>query len=261
MKKKGPGQLAKYTECIQQLSIADMDCSLYLPPDYEQGSSRYPVIYVNGEIAVEKILTELVKSGVKTDFLLLSVKPASWNDDFTPWSAPAFCREEQAPQGRADVYLAKLIGEIKPYMDANFRTKPEPQDTALFGYSLGGLTAVYAIYMTDVFGAVGSLSGSLWYDGFCEYMESREPLRRDVRVYFSLGKKESASRNPRMGMVADCTERAYRSLKNMDVSFEWNDGGHFHEIEQRFVRAFAWWVEGGCKDALSYPSRPYRADS
>lgn len=237
-------------EClIQELQISGMNCRLYLPPGYDAGRERYPVIYVNGEIPMEETLTNTVKLGARTDFLLLSIKPESWNDDFTPWAAPAFRVGENAPRGRADAYLACLTEKIKPYVDTHYRTKPEPEYTALFGYSLGGLTAVYAIYKTDVFGAAASLSGSLWFDGFCEFMEREKPLRTDLRVYLSLGKKESHSKNPRMGKVAECTQRAReilaeqleRSDRYERLCFEWNEGGHFHDIEGRFARAIVWW--------------------
>ncbi|MDE7199499.1 MAG: alpha/beta hydrolase [Lachnospiraceae bacterium] len=244
---------------IQELQISGMDCRLYLPSDYDEGTKHYPTIYVNGEIPIEEILTELVENGGQTDFLLLSVKPSSWNDDFTPWTAAAFRKGEEAPAGRADDYLSCLVKEIKPYMDTCYRTKPEPEHTALSGYSLGGLTAVYALYKTDVFGSIASLSGSLWFDGFCDFMEREKPLRRDLQVYLSLGKKESRSKNPRMGMVAACTERAseilHRQLEAADahaegmdertgeVYFEWNEGGHFHDIEGRFVKAIIWWTQ------------------
>ena len=258
---------------IQELHIADMDCRLYLPPGYEEGSDRYPVSYVNGEVSIEGILTKLVEHGAQTDFLFLSIKPGSWNDDFTPWAAPAFRAGEEAPRGRADTWLSRLTGEIKPYMDAHYRTKPEPEHTALFGYSLGGLTAIYSIYKTDIFGAAASLSGSLWFDGFCEFMEREKPLRTDMRVYFSLGKKESRGKNPRMGRVAECTERAREILagqldrtggdddtgeegglrtgrgNTQRVYFEWNEGGHFHDIEGRFAKAIAWWQKVAIADA------------
>lgn len=243
---------------IQELQISGMICHLYLPLDYNEGEKYYPTIYVNGEIPVEGILTKLVNAGARTDFILLSVEPKSWNDDFTPWTAPAFRRGEEAPMGKADAYLRCLTKEIKPYMDAHYRTKPESEHTALLGYSLGGLTAVYAVYKTDVFGAVASLSGSLWYDGFCEFMEREKPLRTDLRVYLSLGNKESRSKNPRMGRVAECTEKAVEILHEQlgemgncgdeadeeteNVYFEWNEGGHFHDIEERFVKAIVWWI-------------------
>lgn len=61
---------------------------------------------------------------------------------------------------------------------------------------------------------------------------------------FSLGKKESRSKNPRMGKVAACTERAREILSGQSVYFTWNEGGHFHDIEGRFAKAIMWWMEG-----------------
>ncbi|MCM1121480.1 MAG: alpha/beta hydrolase-fold protein [Eubacterium sp.] len=251
---------------------------MFLPKGYYENNRNYPVIYVNGEMPIEEIITELSKAGQTADFILLSIKPGSWNDDFTPWSAPAFCKGEDAPSGKADAYLACLTEKIKPYMDNAYRTQPEPEHTALFGYSLGGLAAVYAIYKTDAFGMVGSLSGSLWYDGFCEFMEKERPFRKDIKVYLSLGKKESQSRNPRMSRVAECTERARNILcsqlggesvsadtqnicsvqsghAGQNVFFEWNEGGHFHDIPKRFVKAVIWWK------SIHRTSSPYRAHS
>lgn len=109
---------------IEELQIVGFDCRLYLPPNYDESMERYPIVYVNGEILLEGILTILVKNGGWTDFILLSIKPKSWNDDFTPWAAPAIRAGEEAPQGRADTYLSRLTKEIKPYMDAHYRTNP-----------------------------------------------------------------------------------------------------------------------------------------
>lgn len=233
---------------IREMKIADLPCRLFVPAGYDDTAARCPVVYVNGEIPIEEVVNEAEKAGVSMTFLLLSVQPESWNDDFTPWSAQPFRKGETAPAGRADGYLRRLTGEIKPYMDTHYRTMPEARHTALIGYSLGGLAALYAIYRTDVFGIAGSLSGSLWYDDFCEYMEKNAPCSTDIGVYLSLGRKESRSKDPRMAKVAACTERAQELLlRQIDgaasedrVCLEWNDGGHFHEIPRRFARALAW---------------------
>lgn len=235
---------------IEELQIAGLSCTLYLPPNYSSTQKCYPVIYVNGEISVEEVITEVKKAGVGADFLLFSIQPTSWDDDFTPWSAPAFRKGQEAPAGNADSYIRCLTEEIKPFVDTNYRTKPEPEHTILLGYSLGGLAALYAIYKTDRFGVVGSLSGSLWYDNFCNFMEKEKPLRTDLKVYLSLGRKEKLSKNPRMAKVADCTERArdilFSQIGIEDVFFEWNEGGHFHEIPKRFAKAIAWWDSQFC---------------
>ncbi len=229
---------------ITQVTIAGLKCQLYLPKEYENCSKRYPVIYVNGEIPIEEILEELKQREISPEFLMLSIKPHNWNDDFTPWSVPAFREGEQAPLGKADEYIQKLSGEIKLYIDANYRTKKEPENSILIGYSLGGLAALYTLYKTDTFGKVGSLSGSLWYDDWIHFMKNNIFEIRSCKVYLSLGKKESRSRNTRMSKVAECTEKATEILKEQleseNVTFEWNNGGHFTEIPKRFANAISW---------------------
>lgn len=226
---------------IKELQIAKLSCSLYLPSDYELQTARYPVIYINGEVPITEILTELKKMSVPPDFLLLTIRPQNWNDDFTPWGAPAFREGEAAPKGNADIYIAKLINEIKPYMDEHYRTKPEPKDSILLGYSLGGLASLYTLCKTDFFSKIGGLSSSLWYDGFIDFMEKQDFADKNRRVYLSLGRKEQKSRNPRMGQVAECTQKLRlileREFGKENVIFEWNDGGHFHAIPNRFAKA------------------------
>ena len=248
---------------VKKLQIAGLSCTLFFPLNYSNTQKRYPVIYVNGEIQIEEVMAEVKRAGAAAEFFLLSIQPTSWDDDFTPWSAPAFRKGEEAPAGNADNYIRCLTEEIKPFIDANYRTKPEREHTALLGYSLGGLAALYAVYKTDRFGVVGSLSGSLWYDNFCDFMENEKPLRTDLRVYLSLGRKESLSKNPRMAKVADCTECARDILMHQigiearideqsgqteahNIYFEWNEGGHFHEIPKRFAKAIAWCISQFC---------------
>lgn len=85
---------------IQQIQISEFTCNLFLPEDYYAGNRTYPVIYVNGDVPIQEIISEIGKAGYGADFILLSVQPGEWNDDFTPWSAPAF-RKGEKNAGRA----------------------------------------------------------------------------------------------------------------------------------------------------------------
>ncbi len=44
---------------IQELQIAGLCCSLYLPPAYHENEECYPTLYVNGEIPLKRMLTAL----------------------------------------------------------------------------------------------------------------------------------------------------------------------------------------------------------
>jgi len=64
---------------------------------------------------------------------------------------------ETAPM--SDAYLRFLVQELKPHIDATFRTRPGRTDTFIMGSSMGGLISLYALSSyPDVFGGAGCLS-------------------------------------------------------------------------------------------------------
>jgi predicted alpha/beta superfamily hydrolase len=105
--------------------------------------------------------------------------------------------------------------------------------------------SLYALYNSGAFGRIGSLSGSLWYDGWIDYMNTRLPVNTGARVYLSLGSSEEHSRNKRMAAVGDCTRKASGILAGQltspeNLTLEWNRGGHFADIPLRFAQALLW---------------------
>jgi predicted alpha/beta superfamily hydrolase len=68
--------------------------------------------------------------------------------------------------GRAAQYLTLLVDELMPEVNRSFRTLTGPAHTALVGSSLGGLVSLWiGLRRADVFGAVGAMSPSTWWDG------------------------------------------------------------------------------------------------
>lgn len=56
-----------------------------------------------------------------------------------------------------------LVETVKPLVDELFNTRPEPENTAIAGSSLGGISSLYlAWYFAETFGGAASLSGSYW---------------------------------------------------------------------------------------------------
>ena len=110
------------------------------------------------------------------------------------------------------------------------------------GYSLAGLFALYAIYQTDLFSRVGSMSGSLWFPGMKEYIFSHEPKRRPDCIYFSLGDKESKTRNPVLRSVRLNTEetQAFYQGKGIDTVFQLNPGNHYNHAIERTAAGLCW---------------------
>lgn len=221
-------------------------CYAWLPPQAAQG----PVhgVYCNGGDSLRGILDEVLDAveprmgGECLPFAIVGIEPHSWERDYSPWAAPALNKKSAPFEGGCDAYLDALPAIIDE-TERRFPLLREREGRAMAGYSLGGLAALYALYRTAYFGRVASLSGSLWFPGFAAYAMENPPAARDTRVYLSLGRAEEKSRHPLMGQVGDCTRGIYGCLEQwltMPPRLEWNEGGHFTEIPQRWTKALLW---------------------
>ena len=165
---------------------------------------------------------------------LLAFPAPDWDRDLTPWAAPGLQKSDPDFGGGAESFLAELLAAVA---EAEKALTSPPEAKLLMGYSLGGLFALWAGTRTEEFPLLASVSGSLWYDGWCEYLEAN-PCRAG-KVYLSLGEREPKARNPRMARVGACTERTEALLRasGAETTLEWNPGGHFNDPEERVAKA------------------------
>ena len=168
---------------------------------------------------------------------LAAISGVDWNRELSPWPAPKAFRGSDDFGGGAPAFLSKLTGHIVPLVEN--RLAFAPSSRAIAGYSLAGLFALWAAFSADTFDRTASVSGSLWYDGFLEHMNT-STLRDGVeRVYLSLGDREKNTRNPRMAVVEERTRQMAELLeaRGIPVTFELNQGGHFNDAPGRITRA------------------------
>ena len=199
-----------------------------------------PVIYLNTYSDEGQQVFEAVQAVGCLPFNLATISNLDWNHDMAPWDNPAAFNKGEPFTGGADDYLRLLVEEIIPRAEKELAGPPAWRGIA--GYSLAGLFALYAIYQTDVFSRVGSMSGSLWFPGFKEYIFTHEPKRRPDCIYFSLGDKESKTRNPVLKTVQENTEeiRAFYQSKGIDTEFQMNPGNHFVQGIERTAAGIQW---------------------
>src|SRR5574344_1321241 len=136
---------------ITPLCIADRICSIYLPAAYQANSesNSFPVLYLLGEDNLAPII-QLVENQHALPFILVGIATNKWEEDFSPWPAPALDNKpEHSFTGKAATFLTHLQILIKPYIDNNYRTRTSCVDTTIIGYSLAGLTTLYALYTTS----------------------------------------------------------------------------------------------------------------
>ncbi|MBI4857316.1 MAG: alpha/beta hydrolase [Acetobacterium woodii] len=174
--------------------------------------------------------------------VLVAIDQVDWNRELSPWPAKRAFRGGEDFGGGADAYLKELTETIVPAVEADLGFAPSCR--ILAGYSLAGLFALYALYRTDFFTRVGSISGSLWYDGFWEFMLANQPLVIPERVYFSLGDREKITRNQRLGVVEEHTIQAEQQLRRLgaETIFELNPGNHFDDAPGRLAKGLKWLV-------------------
>ncbi len=170
---------------------------------------------------------------------IVAIEDVNWNDDMTPWPAEGVFKKAKPFGGQATSFLDKLTNEIVPEAERNLGV--EDAERTIMGVSLSGLFAVWAGFNTNAFTNIISISGSLWYDGFVEWMEKHTPSQQIKKVCMLLGEKEKNAKDKRMATVEERTLAAAKMLKSnsqASVLFELVEGTHFSPILPRLERAF-----------------------
>ena len=194
------------------------------------------------------ILPEGVKEDLSEGLEMLSdkhcasivvINDVNWNDDLTPWPAEGVFKKAKPFGGQAAAFLGRLTREIIP--EAEKHLSIEKPERTILGVSLSGLFAVWSAFNTDAFINIISISGSLWYDSFVDWMKHNTPSPEIRKVCMLLGEKEKFAKEKRMATVEERTRVIADILKEKaqaTVSFELVEGTHFSPIMPRLERAF-----------------------
>ena len=204
---------------------------------YEYGNQNADIILIQmvDEHDMEGIENEvaLIKKSSpypsSEDFRLIALKVDNWNDDLSPWEAPAVFGNDNFG-GKAN----QTLDEVLKF------TEDKTKTYYIGGYSLSGLFALWAAYQTDVFSGVAAASPSIWFPQFIDYMKAHEI--KVPRVYLSLGDREEKARNPIMTTVGDCIREAHSWLAEQGIAttLEWNPGNHFKDSDLLTAKGFVW---------------------
>lgn len=195
------------------------------------------------------ILPEGIKKDLSKGLEMLSdkhcvsivvIEDVNWNEDLTPWPAEGVFKKAKPFGGHAAGFLDKLTREIIPEAEKSMAIEGAAERTIL-GVSLSGLFSVWSMFETDAFTNIISISGSLWYDGFVEWMREQAPSAQIKKVCMLLGEKEKLAKDKRMATVEEKSLAAANILKaktDASITFELVEGTHFSPIMPRLERAF-----------------------
>ena len=199
-----------------------------------------PLVVFHAAMGEGEAVFEAARSMTRADFSMAAVEILNWNDELSPWPQSAVARGDAPFSGGAADYLCRLTERIMPEVLAQLPA--EPAFLALAGYSMAGLFTLYALTQTDRFARAASASGSLWFPGIVEYLQSHPPRRTPERLYLSLGDRESHTRNTALRPVEENTRQMAEWYHSQGIltQFEMNPGGHFKDADHRMARAIAW---------------------
>ena len=210
------------------------DVIVYLPPVYEaHKEKRYSVLYLHDgqnlfdgatsfipgqEWRVDETAQSLIAAGKVEPLIIVGIYNTGKDrvDEYTP--APD---AKYKIGGKADLYGRMLVEELKPFIDANYRTLSDARHTGLGGSSLGGLVSLYlGLKYSDVFGLLAVVSPSVWWANnyIVKYVEA-ERKRPPVRIWLDIGTREGSNAEAAQKTVVDA-----RLLKEALIRKGWKPG-------------------------------------
>ena len=158
------------------------------------------------------------------------VPVGDWGDALTPWPAPALRPGEKDFGGRADKTLASLAELLDRAAGPH----------AICGYSLGGLFALYAFAREPRLSACAGLAGSVWSEGWIDWLRANAPEGSGRYAYFSVGKKEKRAGLPFRHVEEDLAACAdILSERGCMVDVTLGPGNHMQHVAERLSSGLA----------------------
>jgi alpha-glucosidase len=217
----------------------------YLPKNYDNSKKNYPVVYMHdaqnlfdkkssyaGEWKVDDFLDQL--DGHES--IIIGIEHGNTNrlDELTPFPNATY------GGGKGDAYLDFIINNLKPYVDTNYRTKPEPMHTTIFGSSLGGLMSFYAVLKhPDTFSKAGVFSPSFWINPEIYGLVKQSQVKKNSKFFFLAGTDESETMVEDMERMVLLLNKKGTKKNNKVVII---DGGQHNENlwSTYFGEAYLW---------------------
>lgn len=212
--------------------VQNLNCGPYAVDLFATGTSKNIVYIVMEQEDIQAVWAMLEEPRP----VLAAISGVDWNRELSPWSVSKVFRGGEDFDGGGPAFLSILTGQIIPLVESQLDFAPVSR--AIAGYSLAGLFSLWATFQTDLFDRAASISGSMWFDGFLNYMKSAAPPKGLRQVYLSLGDKEKNARNQRMATVEDRTRQTAELFRVWEIPtiFEMNPGGHFQDVSGRIAR-------------------------
>lgn len=227
---------------------------VYLPQDYfQKPDQRFPVLYAcdgqnvfdrgsafgGTEWGMDEAAQSEIRQGAMKDAIIVAVSNGGADrlKEYTPVADPT---PHKRGGGNAENYSRFLIDELKPMIDARYRTTQDVKETGIIGSSLGGLYSLYAGFKhPETFGLVGAMSPSIWWADRDILSEIKQTPTKQVpaHIWVSMGTAEDPEDLDGNGVpdVLDDTRKLVKLLESrgyqpgVNLSYHEIDGAQHNE--------------------------------
>ena len=188
-----------------------------LPPWYDETTDHhFPVLYINDgqslkDDKMREALIDCYHRGVIPPVIVVGIHAHNRMQEYGVGASPDYRNRG----GKANKYSRFMTNELMPLINKNFRTKTGAVNTAIAGFSLGGLSALDIAWNNpQLFSCIGVFSGSLWWrskgykDGYndatdkiAHNMIRNSRKREGLRLWFQCGTNDEAADRNNNGVI------------------------------------------------------------
>ena len=241
--------------------------TVFLPPGYQTDTKRaYKVLYINDGQDMEQLRLHETLANLYAQKRIepLIVVAIPTNENRLQEYGTAITANAQELGKLARQYNRFVTEEVMPVIASSWRTLTGPENTAVLGASLGGLSAFdLAWNHPDCFGMVGVFSGSFWWRAsetdphitpnqlIAHEMVRRSHYRPGFRAWFEAGtldEKDDRDNNGVIDAIQDTLELmdelallGYKRGQDM-VYLEVENGHHNYETWSQVLPDFLQWA-------------------
>lgn len=222
-----------------------------LPYDYHTSDKSYPVLYLQdaqnlfnegsgfGNWEIDKKLSILAEYG-RGDVIVIAIEHGS-EDRIKEY---IFDNDNVANGSEGKKYIRFITDTLKPYVDENYRTKKDRDNTGIGGSSLGALISIYSGFLyPEVYSKLLIFSPSLWVEPNNNFpmMSFRVPFK--TKIYLYGGGQEGSKMVKRIHIFEEYLKRwEKKNLFDFEFRTSINPEGTHSEFywSQEFPRAIEW---------------------
>ena len=224
---------------------------LYLPADYHQSGKHYPVIYMHDgqnlfdqytashqEWGVDEVMEERFYHNA---CLIVAVDHGEESriNEYNPYNS------EEYGEGRGNAYTEFLVNNLKPFIDANYRTIADARHTAIAGSSMGGLITTYAaLKHPEVFGNAGIFSPAFWIAKDVYAFALEQETLTNSRCYFVCGDAESEDMVGDMQGMVEIVKSKVANENQVQVIIIPGAGHNEQQWHDDFPAFYEWLLQG-----------------